>query len=140
MHQGCKLRVEDLIGVPFVSGGRNAETGLDCWGVALAVQRRLGVQVPDFKVSAFNTPEISGTAAAAMASGCWLTVDQPEPGDMVLMSVDSRMPGLINHFGVFIGDNRLIHTLEKTGCLIWRLDHPFLKHKLKGFMRWNPAN
>lgn len=140
VHRACKLPAfDDLIGVPFEDGGRDEKTALDCWGVALAVQRRLGVQVPDFKVSAFNTPGISGAASAAMASGCWVRVEKPEPGDMALMAINADMPDMINHFGVCIGNNRLIHSLLKTGCLIWRLDHPFLKHKLKGFMRWNPG-
>ena len=28
------MKYDDLIGAPFIDGGRDKETGLDCWGLA----------------------------------------------------------------------------------------------------------
>jgi len=38
---------DDLIGIPFVDGGRDI-TGLDCWGLALELFKRQGYIIHDY--------------------------------------------------------------------------------------------
>lgn len=38
---------DDLLGVPWVLGGRDPATGLDCWGVVVELRRRAGLATPD---------------------------------------------------------------------------------------------
>lgn len=36
----------DLLGVPFIEGGDDPRRGLDCWGQAAEIARRLGLRLP----------------------------------------------------------------------------------------------
>ncbi len=58
------MEFNDLIGVPFVDGGRSPDTGLDCWGLALEIYRRAGVALPDFKISAMDAATINAELSA----------------------------------------------------------------------------
>ena len=42
------MEISDLIGVPFVSRGRDPKIGLDCWGLVMEIGRRMGKNIPDF--------------------------------------------------------------------------------------------
>lgn len=128
--------MRDLIGIPFVDGGRDPAVGLDCWGLFRLAMTRFGHCVPDFDVSCFDTPEIAATAAVEAISGPWERISSPEPGCAVLMSLDPDLPGLIQHFGVYIGEGRFIHTLKKTRASLASVHHPFWSGKIKGYYRW----
>ena len=41
------LKYDDLIGIPYVDYGRDPHKGLDCWGLAMELYRRRGIQLPD---------------------------------------------------------------------------------------------
>ena len=41
------IDVSDLIGVPYKDNGRNPAEGLDCYGLAIEVERRLGKKLID---------------------------------------------------------------------------------------------
>jgi cell wall-associated NlpC family hydrolase len=128
--------IADLIGIPFVDEGRDPATGLDCWGLFVLAQKCLGNIVPDFKVSCFNTEGITGFFEIARES--WTPVEVPVPGDAVLMTLDPFMPNMIQHFGVYLGRGRFLHTLQKTHSHLSRIDDRFYKNKIRGFYRWNP--
>ena len=60
--------VHDLIGKPFVSGGRDVEIGMDCWGLVMEIYMRYGVRLPDFKVDAFAFNAIDALAGEEVKS------------------------------------------------------------------------
>ena len=49
---------EDLIGVPFVDGGRDTN-GMDCWGLVRECFKRQGIVVKDYGISAAEELKIS---------------------------------------------------------------------------------
>lgn len=123
-----------LIGVPFVDGGRDPATGLDCWGIVMAASRKYGNDVPDFKVGCYATREIDGTFAIAVKD--WEKIQVPEPGAVVAMAIDPVAPEAVQHFGVCVGGRHFLHTLKKTSSCLGRLDDPFWSRKIRGFYRW----
>jgi len=125
--------VQDLLGVPFVDGGRDMQ-GLDCWGLFIEVMRRCGYPVPDYKVSCFDAAGI-GTAYQE-GIGAWQRVGSPSPGLAVAMAIHEKAPDMVQHFGVALDRRRFIHTLEKTGVIITKFSDPFFNRKIKGFYRW----
>lgn len=127
------IEVKDLLGVPFVDGGRDMK-GMDCWGLFVEVMRRFGYQVPDYKVSCFDTAGIGGAFQAEI--GSWQPVGVALPGMAVAMAIHDKAPDMVQHFGVALDSRRFIHTLEKTGVLITRFSDPFFSKKIKGFYRW----
>ena len=48
----------------------------------------------------------------------WVEVKTPLEGDIVAIRLDSNYPHLVTHFGVMINDKQMIHTTEKTNCVV----------------------
>ena len=113
------MEFNDLIGVPFVDGGRSPDTGLDCWGLALEIYRRAGVALPDFKISAMDAATI--TAELSANEGEWKKLPAPAVMSLVVMRLSGD--GWANHVGVYIGGGRFIHAYRNTGVCIDRLRH-----------------
>lgn len=125
--------VSDLIGIPFKDGGRD-RNGADCWGLFKMAQERFGNHVPDVSVSAFDSPGIREAMANQMF--LWEPVEDLEPGDAIAMSLDYDLPDTVQHFAVYIGDGKMIHTVKKVGSMMVRIDHPLWKNKIIGAYRW----
>lgn len=124
----------DLFEAPFVPGGRNPKTGLDCWGLCREVMRRYGHDVPDFTQAIYNAVEINGKYQQEQAN--WQAIPNAEPGCIVALACDPDWPGIVQHVGVYIGDGKVIHTIGKLNVSTFRLDDRFWKNKIKGFYRW----
>ena len=108
---------DDLIGIPFVDGGRDAKKGLDCWGLVKEAFRRQGYEVPDYNISAAEAADIAG--AMKKQEDDWIHLDEPQVGCLVLLRLT---PGLwANHVGIYIGDGRFLHAYLPTGVCIDRL-------------------
>lgn len=120
-----KIDIQDLIGKPFVSGGRGPQ-GYDCWGLVMEVFRRYGITLRDYRIDASDTASI--TAAADMDvlnggdAGSWKNVtsyNEPEPPRLVTFQI--KEPGKVNHVGAYIGEGRVIHVLERKLVCIERI-------------------
>lgn len=130
------MTVSDLIGVPFVSRGRDPETGLDCWGLVMEVSMRYGKKIPDFYVDAYDSRRIG--VIHDIVQSDWVRVPQAEPGAVVGMKLDREcLPDVVQHYGVCLDRKRFIHTLKDTGVIISRLDHRFFKQHIEGFYQWS---
>lgn len=112
------VKVDDLVGLPFVNGGRDPDVGLDCWGLVMAVFKRYGVDLMDFAVDAFAFRAINTLIGEATISVAWEEVYKPCDGDAPLVVLIRIHPILVTHAGVFIGHNRVIHTIENTNTVI----------------------
>ena len=127
----------DLIGVPFLDKGRDPKRGLDCWGLVLEVQRRIGNAVPDYAVtSCYASGECDAWVRGESVGGKWVDVDEPLPGDIVVMETNPNMPGCIDHCGVFIGGGRFIHAIQKHEVSAPKLRLASMFGKVRGFYRW----
>ncbi|HSV27245.1 MAG TPA: NlpC/P60 family protein [Sedimentisphaerales bacterium] len=124
--------VKDLIGVPFVDDGRDGD-GLDCWGLVMLVRARMGRPVADFRCRCDDTQGIE--AITAQAAHDWRRADVPQPGDLVAITADPRMPEVVQHFGVYIGDGRFIHATARTGVMVARTDDRFWGPRIAGYYR-----
>ena len=106
-----------LIGIPFVNGGRDVATGVDCWGLVMHVYGLYDVGLPDFTVDAFAYQAIDALAGDSIVSRCWhpvLSIHTAKPPVVALMRIHHRWT---NHAGVYVGDNTVLHTTEKTGVV-----------------------
>jgi cell wall-associated NlpC family hydrolase len=114
----------DLLVVPYVEKGRDMR-GLDCVGLFVAIQRRLGRWLPLYE---------SDAALLEIAMQDWERVDSPQPGDGVLLrSTSPRW-----HLATVIGGNLMIHAKEEAGVVVERIDTPLYARRIEGFYRWKP--
>ena len=131
-------KLDDLIGKRFVNGGRKPVTGLDCWGLVMEVYRRYGISIPDFTVDAFAFQAIDVLAGKAVESRVWERVHEFRDKDAPLVVLMRMHPKLITHVGVYIGHNRIIHTMKMTGIITSRASA--LKSRIVGYYRYVKDN
>lgn len=48
----------------------------------------------------------------------WIKVDKPFKGCIVAIRLDSKFPKVVTHFGYALNEFKMIHTTEKTNCII----------------------
>jgi hypothetical protein len=82
---------QDYLGVPYVWGGTDPATGLDCSGFVLNVFRRFGIELPRVSRDQAN----AGEAVASMA--------EARPGDLLFFNAP------VSHVAIYMGDGRMIH-------------------------------
>ena len=112
----------DLLPVPYLAGGRTM-AGMDCVGLFLELQARLGMQIPRYA---------SDVSVIDVALASWEKLDRPELGAGVLIrSIDPRW-----HLGVMVSEDRFIHAKEGCGVAIDRLDSIFYRNRIEGIYRW----
>lgn len=90
------------MGNPYVYGGNNPNTGVDCSGFTRYV---LG-----------NTAGVylNRTAAEQSSQGRAVSAQEARPGDLVFYSNGSS----INHVAIYIGDGRVVHASnERVGIV-----------------------
>jgi len=133
-----KLKVGDLVGKGFVNGGRDVDTGLDCWGLVMEVYKRYGITLPDFTVDSFAFKMIDSIAIENAGMPEWEEVLVPVDKDAPLVVLMRMHPVFITHAGVFIGNNKIIHTTKGTGVILSRMQA--LQSRIAGYYRYVPDN
>ena len=128
------IDLSDLLGVPFVDGGRDKQIGFDCWGLVLEVYRRFGIKLNDYKIGCMEASEINNEIDCNRAY--WNKLDRSEikAPCLVVIKFNSHY---CNHTGVYIGGGRFIHTRTKIGVNIDRIDSPAWRLNIEGF--YTPA-
>ncbi len=128
------VKVSGLVGGRFVDRGRKVQTGLDCWGLVMEVYRLCGITIPDFSAGAFDYAAINALMDEAVGSQKWERVDDPRDSDAPLVALMRMHPKLITHAGVYVGGNRIIHTMKMTGVIMSRVDG--LRSRITGYYRY----
>ncbi len=118
----------DLLGKPFVNGGRGPEE-YDCYGLATDIFHRFGIKLPDYRVSCEDASRINSTIDAEKTAR-WKECEVPQVPSLVVMRFNSH---LYNHVGVYIGSGKFIHIARKTGVRIDRITDLYWRHRIEGY-------
>lgn len=111
-----------LLGRPYVWGGEDPVTGMDCTGFTWWIARENGIDTP--------LHDLEGQ----MAAGPPVTRETLRPGDLVFFD-DTYQPGL-SHVGIYSGDGRFIHAAsQRLGVIESRLDEPYWAERYHGATR-----
>lgn len=131
MYSNAEEAVRDLLGTPFVNGGRD-KSGFDCWGLVKFVYSNLyGLIVPDYKIDCRNASLIN-TNIQEETSLKWEKLEPPEPPCIVIMRFNSPIS---NHIGVYIGEGHFLHTASKIGVNVDSIHQSYWKRHIDGFYR-----
>jgi len=116
----CSLWL-DLLGKPYRAGGRGPDA-YDCVGLMLELERRLGRTLPPWGSHGRNL-------AAALAY--WEPVDDPAPGDGILLESDDT-PW---HIGVVCAEGWMLHAHASCGVVKERYNAWPWQNRIRGFYR-----
>ena len=125
------LNYVDLIGVPYIKGGRDPSKGLDCYGLCIEIYRRLGKILPEFHSSEEN--DIIHTTILS-AKQLFERFEDPVSYSLVPFII---RPPFVTHIGVVLENkDSFIHILRKKCCVIERLSDPFWNKRMQGFFTY----
>ena len=99
------------IGIKYKFGGMD-DNGMDCSGFVYKVLSEFGIKAPRTSKDYINF-------------GNFVQIDSIEPGDILIFSFYSPY----DHVGIYIGDNKVIHSASKKGVIIE--DMKYIKKYLK---------
>jgi cell wall-associated NlpC family hydrolase len=110
-----------LIGVEYKFGGNTPDTGLDCSGfVRYVFQQATGISLPR-------------SSREQAKVGKQIDKNQLEPGDLVFFNTRRFQ---FSHVGVYLGDNRFIHSPSRGGSVeVVNLDNKYWQKTFNGARR-----
>lgn len=125
--------VQDYIGIPFQSGGRD-RTGLDCYGlIRLVLMEQYGCKLPlldgkyDNALNLYDTSPLFFQQLPILAE----KIAGPQERAIALL----EMHQLPCHLGLFCGGESIIHSRAGVGVVVERLDSRRLPGKIVGWYR-----
>jgi hypothetical protein len=113
--------VRKYVGMPYIWGGENPNSGFDCSGLMQYVCRTWGISIPR-------------TAAEQYHMGRPVSFMDLEPGDLVFLA-NTYKPG-VSHVGMYIGDGLWVNA-SGTGIGIVEGDVPYFDASGPGARRLN---
>lgn len=106
----------------------------DCFNLVKLIYKEVhNKQILDTNVKHYESDLINQSYLGEVDN--WVEVKEPLEGDIVAIRLDSNYPHLVTHFGVMINDKQMIHTTEKTNCVVenitkyYKLVAGFYRHK-----------
>ncbi len=104
---------KQYLGTPYVWGGTNLDTGVDCSGFVYAVYKNFGVT-------------LNRTSSSMASNGVVVSKSQLMPGDLVFFDSSGSNNGDISHVGIYIGNGQYIHSsTSKRGVIISNLNNAY---------------
>lgn len=125
--------VQDYIGIPFVSGGRDRR-GLDCYGlIRLVLMEQYECTLPLLDGKYDNALNLYDTSPLFFQQLPILTEKIAGPQERALALLE--MHQLPCHLGLFCGGESIIHSRAGVGVVAERLDSRRLPGKIVGWYR-----
>ena len=123
---------------PYLDGGRDLVTGVDCWGTVRAFYaREFGIELPAFS-DEYDSSENEGSVAQLVAreakAGNFHRVLTPELGDVVRMWW--RRKDEPSHVGIYLGNSQMLHA-RKGGVMVDSLEDDFFAMRVVDYWRHN---
>jgi cell wall-associated NlpC family hydrolase len=108
-HNAIVSAAMQYLGIPYKWGGANPRTGFDCSGLVTYVFAQLGVSLPHYTVSQWDSPDAISVQPNRL-----------RPGDLVFFTGSDGTRSAPGHVGIYVGDGYLIDA-PHTGSFV-RID------------------
>lgn len=121
-----------MLNTPWLRGGRNPTTGLDCGGLIVAVSNRIGYAVRDKQNYSIDA---DGRLYEYLLES-FEEVQDPQPGDILLFRLEPDRGAPARHCAILTTDTRIIHTSTKLKCVVEHTCSPLWFKRVRHCMRW----
>lgn len=130
------MKYDKYIGIPYKDNGRDIN-GIDCWGlVCLYYREELGIELPSY-TEEYNGPTDKNVIRAISAyKDTWELTTTPDQGDVVLFNIY----GEPRHIGIYIGNNKFLHSREGRDSVVDSLASPRWASRLEGTYKYTETN
>lgn len=132
-----RVPIARFIGVPWISGGRDAVVGLDCWGLVIAAARDcFGLELPDYH-GYERADSLKETAHLFEQRDTWepIIAENAQAGDVVVLRTGGPQPA---HAGLVVQRGIMLHSLAGRDACLERYDQRLWRDRVEGFYRWSP--
>jgi hypothetical protein len=126
------MNYDKYIGLPYLENGRT-EAGVDCWGLARLFYRdQFDIELPSYsdKYNGGQDPAIVSAINTHIDN--WEQLSTPNIGDLCLFNI----LGEPTHVGIYVGDNKFLHSREGKDSVIESLDSIKWKNRFQGFYKY----
>ena len=128
--------MDEFIGIPFKDRGRT-EDSLDCWGlVMIFYKKKLNINLPDFPISANDPLSVINAMGVSIDKGEWVKTEKTKFGSVVAMSLYPKALNSINHVGIYVGEDRFLHSIMDQRSALCRISDAYWSRRIKGFYNW----
>lgn len=103
---------KQFIGTPYVWGGNDLKTGVDCSGLTKEVYETFDIG-------------ISRVAASQIKDGKPISKSDLMPGDLVFFDTTTTREGRISHVGIYAGGDMFLHADCTYGVMLSNLNSPY---------------
>lgn len=115
-EEAKEVKIEDQLisnakthlGSPYLFGGTSHE-GFDCSGFSQVVFKQTGIEIPR-------------TTGEQFEMGNAVKKEDLQKGDLIFFETIRKGP---SHLGIYIGENKFIHSSSSKGVAISKLDDPY---------------
>jgi len=126
-----KPDLKDLIGRPYETGGRGPAS-YDCWGLCMAAAEKMGHRLPELEIP--NDLDLRRKLVTVQRQAKFRRMAGPKAGSLALFRIIDDENQIRWHVGLVLFDtHKFIHTTEKMGANISRLDRQPWKLFIEGF-------
>jgi hypothetical protein len=107
------IDIRKYIGIPFVDRGDSFD-GADCYGLLrLFYREEFGRQIADPNIRCDQSTRVFSQYLIEIRKH-WIEIPKPINFCGVAMANEPRLPGMVQHFGIYY-DGRILHTLKGVG-------------------------
>jgi len=103
---------KQFIGTPYVWGGTNLNSGVDCSGFTQCIYKNFDIN-------------INRTSYMQALNGKTVPKNELRSGDLVFFDTNGTNRGKISHVGVYVGDGEFIHSDMTRGISIAKLSNSY---------------
>jgi len=96
LRQELVKTARSFVGVPYLWGGDNPESGFDCSGLTMTIYQLNGLDMPR-------------TAKEQYFASREKALNEIRQGDLIFYHTDRRRAPPVTHVGIYIGDGKFIH-------------------------------
>lgn len=100
------------LNTPYLWGGMNKTTGMDCSAFAKLVYSRAGLELPRVAKDQF-------------AQTLYLAPDTVLPGDLIFFSMKKPGSARVDHVGIYVGKGFFVHASVTSGVHIDSVTNPY---------------